>query len=72
MKKKLLNADKYPAKCEYCLKGRPSPDGENVLCVKNGIVPKNSSCRAYKYDVMKRCPAKPAAIESVDPEDFKI
>ena len=51
MKKKRLSADKYPPRCAYCKKGRLSPDGESVLCEKNGIVEKKSSCRSYKYDV---------------------
>ena len=72
MKKKLLSADKYPPRCAYCKKGRLSPDGESVLCEKNGIVEKNSSCRSYKYDVMKRVPEKTIPFAGANPEDFEI
>ncbi|MBR0112198.1 MAG: hypothetical protein IJM02_00455 [Clostridia bacterium] len=72
MKKKLLSAAKYPPRCSYCKRGRLSPDGESVLCDKKGIVDKNSSCRSYRYDVMKRVPEKPAEIPGANPEDFEI
>ena len=72
MKKKLLSAEKYPPRCSYCQRGRLSPDGESVLCEKKGVVDKDGSCRAYKYDVMKRKPAKQAPVETYNPEDFEI
>ena len=43
-----------------------------MLCDKKGIVDKNSSCRSYRYDVMKRVPEKPAEIPGANPEDFEI
>ena len=72
MKKNLLSADKYPPRCAYCKSGRLSPDGISVLCEKKGIVDKNSSCRAYKYDVMKRVPEKQPSFTDTDPEDFAL
>ena len=72
MKKKVISPDNYPAKCEYCKKSRPSPDGENMLCEKKGIVKKDGSCRSYKYDVLKRTPRKPEYDMDVNPEDFKL
>ncbi|MBR5112027.1 MAG: hypothetical protein IK097_01215 [Clostridia bacterium] len=72
MKKKLLNKNKYPAKCEYCARGRLSPDGKSVLCPKKGLTDLYDSCRAYKYDVLKRVPAKQQIINPADPKDFEI
>lgn len=72
MKKKLTNYKKYPPKCEYCAKGRLSPNGENILCSKKGIMQLDNCCSAYKYDILKRIPKKPPIIKSADPDDFKI
>lgn len=72
MKKKIIDAKKYPKKCEYCARGKLAPNGEDVLCQKKGIVDKDSKCRAYKYDVLKRVPIKAKNIMSADPEDFKL
>lgn len=72
MNKKLLNKKEYPPKCEYCQKGRLSPDGESVLCPKKGIVEKDDSCRSYKYDVLKRKPLRQPLVDDVNSEDFVI
>jgi len=72
MKKKLLNKNKYPPKCEYCAKGRLSPNGENVLCKKKGIVEKDDCCSSYKYDVMKRVPDRQPLVDEIDPADYEI
>ena len=72
MKNKLLNKKKYPPKCAYCAKGRMSPDGKSVLCPKKGLTDPGDSCRAYKYDVMKRVPVKQQIITPADPKDFEL
>jgi hypothetical protein len=72
MKRKLLNKNKYPPKCEYCAKGRLAPDGENVLCPKKGIVERDYSCKAYKYDVLKRVPQKQPRVKEIDPADYEL
>ncbi|MCR5522943.1 MAG: hypothetical protein K6F64_04825 [Clostridia bacterium] len=72
MKKKVIDSKKYPPKCGYCLNGRISPDGENVLCRKKGIVNKDSSCSSYKYDVLKRKPPEAKLIDDIDPGEFKL
>ena len=72
MNGKLLNRKKYPPKCEYCAKGRPSPNGKDVLCKKNGIMPADGSCSSYKYDVLKREPKARAILPSADPGDFEL
>lgn len=72
MKKRLLNRKKYPPKCEYCSKGRISPDGKSVLCTKKGLTSPDDSCKSYKYDVMKRIPAKQQIIPPADPKEFEL
>ena len=68
----MLNENNYPPKCEYCIHGRKSADEDIVLCVKKGIVEKDSSCRAYKYDVLKRKPFKKPVVEEADPADYEL
>ena len=58
--------------CDYCRFGRPSPDGENILCEKKGIKEKGEKCRAYKYDPLKRVPLNQPALADVDPSDFEL
>ena len=72
MNKKMINEDKYPARCEYCAHGRKSADDGIVLCVKKGVVETDDSCRSYKYDVLKRKPLKKPSIEEADPSDFEL
>ena len=72
MKKRLLNKKQYPPKCEYCSRGRLSPDGESVLCPKKGIMELNDFCRRYKYDVLKRVPVKQQIIQPADPKEFEL
>ncbi|MCQ2476827.1 MAG: hypothetical protein MJ125_03230 [Clostridia bacterium] len=72
MKKNVLNKKTYPPKCEYCQKGKVSPDGETVLCKKKGIVERDFSCRSYKYDVLKRKPLRRPVLEDINPQDFEI
>ncbi|MBO4341758.1 MAG: hypothetical protein IJJ61_03265 [Clostridia bacterium] len=72
MRNKVLNKKKYPPMCDYCRFGRPSPDGENILCEKKGIKEKGEKCRAYKYDPLKRVPLNQPALADVDPSDFEL
>lgn len=72
MKRKLLEKKKYPSVCETCLHGRLSPDGQNVLCIKKGIVETDGKCRKYSYDPLKRIPKKPLLVERANPSDFEI
>lgn len=72
MKSKLLNKNAYEAVCRNCKNGRLSPDGENVLCVKKGIVDPDGKCRRYSYDPLKRVPRRMPAVREVNPEDFDL
>ena len=70
--KKLTNMDKSPA-CEYCHYGRVTADEKAVLCEKRGIMRRDSSCRSFKYDVLKRQPRKPLPLfGQYTEEDFKL
>ncbi len=70
--KKIFRKDIVPA-CDYCLHGRPAPDADAVLCVKHGIMQRNSSCRQFKYDPLKRAPKPKARIQTdFKPEDFEL
>ncbi len=70
MKNKILG-DIEP-KCKYCAYGKPAPDDENVLCPHCGMPDKDSSCKKFKYDPLKREPRKPARLASFSEEDFKL
>lgn len=72
MNSKLLSSKKYPPKCEYCLKGRPSPDNKSIFCIKNGIMAPDDRCKSFKYDVLKREPKKQAVLPENDPRDFEL
>ena len=60
-------------RCAYCKKGNALSDRE-VICVKRGIVAAEDSCRAFRYDPLRRVPPRPVKLntEKLDPEDFKI
>lgn len=59
-------------KCEYCAHGRLSPDGETVLCTKKGVVERDSCCRKYKYDILKRQPKRKPKMQTFSTEDFEL
>lgn len=71
MKQSLLNAKIRPA-CMYCAVGKLSCDGESVLCVKKGVMQPDSSCRAFRYDPLKRVPERKAQLPSYSAEDFSL
>lgn len=58
--------------CAYCKNGRPISGGKEVFCRKKGLVPPNDSCRAYKYDVLKRDPKVKIIGKDYVPEDFVL
>ena len=59
--------------CAYCQKGAAISEYE-VACVKKGIVPVEGSCRAFRYDPLKRVPPRPAKLdtETLSQEDFQL
>lgn len=72
MKQKIIDKKNYPRKCSNCLYGRTPLDNRSVLCEKKGEVDPEGSCRRYKYDPLKRIPAKPILDTDYSPEDFQI
>ena len=74
LKSKLLNKKSIPPACEYCTRGSGAPDGKTVLCPKKGVMQKDSSCSAFRYDPLKRVPSrqKPADFSEYDEVDFSL
>lgn len=68
----LFRKDMDP-RCAYCQRGERISEQE-VACVKRGVVPASNSCRAFRYDPLKRVPARPAVLETkrLKPEDFSL
>lgn len=69
--KKFFKSDIPPA-CAYCSHGRSITGGKEVFCLKKGIVDANNSCRAFKYDVLKRKPQGTSIEKNYSEEDFKL
>ncbi len=71
LSKKIIDTD--VPRCEYCLIGKLSADGETVLCTKKGVMDKDSSCKKFKYDPLKRIPkAEAPFLPEFSPEDFSL
>ena len=49
---------KIDPKCDYCMYGKRTKDGNRVLCEKRGLVEQNYSCKAFIYSPLKRIPVK--------------
>ena len=61
------------AKCEYCKYGKLAADNTNILCPKMGVIDKDSSCRKFSYDPLKRIPEKSApSLMQFDKKDFEL
>ena len=72
MRQKLLNKKDYPKICETCVSAKPSPEGDTMLCIKNGIMQRDDCCRAYKYDPIKRVPKKAPVMGHYDKSEFEV
>lgn len=68
----LFQKDIQP-RCAYCKRG-VTVDGDQVMCVKKGLVSPADSCRRFKYDPLKRTPPKPVTVNfsRLSPEDFTL
>lgn len=71
MKKELLNLNIDP-QCTYCEHGKISPDGEHILCKKKGIMERYAHCKKFRYDPLKREPAKKPKLPEFSPEEFEL
>jgi len=70
--KGLLRATKYEPACEFCRYGKSAPDGSSVLCAVRGVMRKQSSCKKYEYDPIKRKPNRTPLLPEYDPEEFAL
>jgi len=61
-----MKLDKTERICAFCEKAVPMFEGDTSLCEKNGIVPKNHTCRLFSYDPLKRIPPKAVAAPELD------
>ena len=69
----MLFEKKMDPRCAYCRNGAPAENGD-VICRKKGIVSPAFSCRAFRYDPLRRVPPRPAApdFSGLRAEDFKL
>lgn len=72
MRNKLLNEKEISPSCSYCTHGRPSPDGESILCIKKGVMEKDSFCKKFSYDILKRQPRRPKSLSKFSEDDFSL
>ncbi len=69
----MLFRKKIPRSCSYCACGT-IVGGEQILCVKRGIVHTGFACRKFRYDPCKRVPPKQKAPDfaKYENEDFSL
>ena len=69
----MLFRKKIQRSCNYCSYGTKL-NGEEILCMRRGIVSADHSCRKFLYDPCKRVPPKPKApnFSKYDNEDFSL
>lgn len=70
--KKLFGKKDISASCSYCVHGRIAPNKESILCKKSGLVDVDYSCKKFKYDPLKRQPARPRPIIKYEEDDFSL
>lgn len=60
-------------RCGYCGRGT-LVDEDTVTCLKRGVVHPSGSCRHFRYDPLKRTPARPASpdFSKLKTEDFTL
>lgn len=64
---------KIEPRCAYCTRGTMLTE-DQIVCPKKGVMSPGSSCRAFKYDPLKRVPPRPAKLAGVglSDEDFSL
>lgn len=69
----MLFRKKIDPRCAYCEKGTQI-NGEEVACVKRGIVSPDYHCAGFRYDPLKRVPPRPAVLhtERLQQADFEL
>ena len=71
MSKALFPQKAYGA-CKNCLHGRFSFDGMRILCIQNGVVDFEFSCRKYRYNPLKRVPRRAPLLPTFNSEEFEL
>lgn len=69
----MLFRKKHPRSCAYCTHGTQI-DGDQILCIKKGLVSGQKACRNFSYDPCKRIPPRPKALSfgKYKDEDFSL
>ena len=69
----MLFRKKIEKSCIYCIRGTKLNDG-SFLCAKHGIRIDSTGCMRFKYDPLKRIPARAKAMDftKYDQEDFSL
>lgn len=69
----MLFRKKIPRSCTYC-KHSTAFDGEQILCIRKGVVDGSKACKKFRYDPCKRIPVKAKALDfdKYSAEDFKL
>ena len=70
--KRLLRVTKYEPACEFCRYGKSAPDGSSVLCSVRGVMRRQSRCKKYEYDPIKRRPNRAPLLPEYDAEEFAL
>ncbi len=52
--------------CKYCAHAAALSDPDQMLCRKHGVVDAGGCCRRFAYDPLKRDPAPPLQLPSVE------
>lgn len=69
MKTKAFSKSIHP-RCEYCMYGTKTKEGNKILCEKQGLVDVNFSCSKYLYSPFKRVPVKQLNIEQEEDDSI--
>ncbi|MGN0171693.1 MAG: hypothetical protein ACI39E_02780 [Acutalibacteraceae bacterium] len=72
MARKKLFGNRRQASCDVCEFGRLAADGEVVLCSRKGVVPTYHHCRRFRYDPLKRIPARSQPLGRFSSSDFSL
>lgn len=64
----MLFRKKIERSCRYCVRSTLLEDGQ-VLCSKKGFGSNEGKCFRFKYDPLKRVPAKAKALDFARYED---
>lgn len=71
MRKKLYGNAVTPT-CSVCKNGRPSTDGQVILCLCRGVVEPAARCRKFEYDPLRRVPYVQPPLATHSQEEFTL